>query len=87
VKEFVEMGMGASIMSEYYLYRENRRDLIVKDVSTHFGFSETGLLVRKGRYLNHAARSFMALVFKEMRKKSYFINSSLHKLKQPTIDL
>jgi DNA-binding transcriptional LysR family regulator len=68
VKEFVEMGLGVSILSEYYLSRENRRNLIVKDVSTHFGFSETGLLVRKGRYLNHAARSFMALVFKEMRK-------------------
>jgi DNA-binding transcriptional LysR family regulator len=65
VTKFVEMGLGVSILSEYYLSRENRHNLIVKDVSTYFGFSETGLLVRKGRHLNHAAKSFMALVIKE----------------------
>jgi DNA-binding transcriptional LysR family regulator len=66
VRSFVEMGIGISIYSEYYLSKENRRKLIVKDVSKYFGTSESGLLTRKGRYLNHGARYLMELVRKEI---------------------
>lgn len=69
VNKFVEMGMGVSIMSDYYPTRENRQNLIAMDVSTLFGFSETGLLVRKGRHLNQAAKSFIELVIKEAEKR------------------
>jgi DNA-binding transcriptional LysR family regulator len=68
VKSFVGLGLGVTILSEYYLSRENRRSLIVKDVSEHFGHSESGLLLRKGRHLNQAARHFMELVRKEIKK-------------------
>ena len=61
-------GLGVSILSEYYLTRENRRSLIVKDVSEHFGCSESGLLTRKGRHLNQAARHFMELVRKVVKR-------------------
>ena len=66
VKSYVEMGIGISIFSEYYLPKENRGNLIVMDVSEHFGTSESGLLTRKGRYLNHGARYLMELVRKEI---------------------
>ena len=66
VRSFVEMGIGISIYSEYYLSKENRGNLIVKDVSKYFGTSESGLLTRKGRYLNHGARYLMELVRKEI---------------------
>ena len=69
VNKFVEMGMGVSIMSDYYPTRKNRQNLIAKDVSALFGFSETGLLVRKGRHLNQAAKSFIELVIKEAGKR------------------
>jgi len=65
MNKFIEMGLGISVMSEYYLQKENLHNLITKDVSTLFGFSETGLIVRKGRYLNQAAKSFIELVIKE----------------------
>lgn len=67
VNKFVEIGLGVSILSEYYPIRENRHNLIAKDVSTLFGFSETGLLVRKGRYLNHAAKRFIEIVRDEVK--------------------
>jgi DNA-binding transcriptional LysR family regulator len=67
VKSFVGMGLGASILSEYYLSDENRRSLTVKDVSEYFGHGESGLLVRKGRHLNHAAKYFIDYVRREVR--------------------
>lgn len=65
VKNFIEIGIGVSIMSEYYLTREGSRNLIVKDVSADFGHGESGILVRKGRHLNRAAVSFIELVRRE----------------------
>ncbi len=67
VKSFVEAGLGLSILSEYYLSREDRKSLMVTDVSTYFGHSEAGLLTRRGRYLNHGVRYFADLVRRELR--------------------
>jgi len=68
VKNFIEMGLGVSILSKYYLTGENSRNLIVKDVSAYFGYSEAGMLVRKGRHLNRAANHFIELVRREAKK-------------------
>jgi DNA-binding transcriptional LysR family regulator len=69
VKNFVETGLGVTIINEYYLTKENRHRLIVKDVSEFFGYSESGLLVRKGKYLNRAAKHFIELVRREVKRK------------------
>lgn len=67
VKNFIEIGIGISILSEYYLTSENRRNLIVKDVSEDFGYGESGIVVRKSRHLNRAANLFIELVRREAR--------------------
>ncbi|MBN1363335.1 MAG: hypothetical protein JW976_00885 [Syntrophaceae bacterium] len=57
------------LISDYYPTREKRQNLIAKDVSSLLGYSETGLLVRKGRHLNQAAKSFIELVIQEAEKR------------------
>jgi DNA-binding transcriptional LysR family regulator len=67
VKRHVEMGIGVSISNESNLPIENRGNLIVKDVSEYFGTIESGLLTRKGRYLNRGVKYLMELVRKEIK--------------------
>jgi LysR family transcriptional regulator, putative pyruvate carboxylase regulator len=67
VKDLVMTGIGISILSEFYISNIDRKKLIVKDVSNYFGYSESGFLWRKGRYLNYAARYFMDLVRKHVK--------------------
>ncbi len=68
VQSFVGLGPGVSILSEYYLSKENRRSPIIKDVSEHFGHGEPRLVARKGRHLNQAAMHFIDLVRKEVKR-------------------
>ncbi len=49
VKEYVKMGMGISILNEYYLPENERKGLLVKDVSRFFGKAERGVLSLKKR--------------------------------------
>lgn len=65
VKEFIKTGLGISIMSEYYMTAESQQDMVMKDVSRYFGFSELGIVTRKGRHLNRAAVHFIRLLHSE----------------------
>ena len=67
VKSFIQTGIGISIMSEYYIRSEQRNAFIVKDCSQYFGFSATGILIRKGRFLNKATKLFIELVRDEVK--------------------
>lgn len=61
-KAYVEMGLGISIVNEFYILPEDRKKIVAIDVSNLFGVAERGLLTRKDRYLPEAARKFMDMV-------------------------
>jgi len=68
VKHFVEIGLGISILSEYYLPKEASQNVIMKDASNFFGYSESGLITRKGRYLSSGVKHFIAIVRKQIHE-------------------
>ena len=61
-KAYVEMGLGVSIVNEFYIFPGDRKKIVAIDVSSLFGVAERGLLTRKDRYLPEAAREFMDMV-------------------------
>ena len=62
VKEYVGMGLGVSIINEYYLTDVDRKRFFVKDASALFGRAERGVLSRKGKYMSSPARAFIDLL-------------------------
>lgn len=65
VKGFIKTGLGISIMNEYFMTAETRQSMVLKDVSEYFGFSELGIITRRGRHLNRAATHFISLLHSE----------------------
>jgi len=63
-KTYVEMNLGISIINEYYLTKEDRRNLFVKDLSNYFGRAERGIITRKNKYLSIPAKEFISLILK-----------------------
>jgi len=62
VKTYVELDLGIAIMNEYYLTKEDRKTLTVKDVSDFFGRAERGLIIRKGKYLSLPVKAFLQVL-------------------------
>ena len=62
IKTYVRMGLGISVINEYYVTAEEKKGLSVKDASSLFGFAERGLITRKSKYHSHAARELMRLI-------------------------
>ncbi|MBF0385674.1 MAG: LysR family transcriptional regulator substrate-binding protein [Candidatus Omnitrophica bacterium] len=52
IKTYVEMGLGVSFINEFYLTKEDRKDLFIRDVSNYFGQAERGIVTRNGKYLS-----------------------------------
>jgi len=67
VKAFVEMGLGISIINEYYLTKEDKKKLFIKNMSGYFGKSERGILTRKGRFLSFPVKQFINLTVKQFK--------------------
>jgi LysR family transcriptional regulator, cys regulon transcriptional activator len=65
IKTYVEMGLGISIVNEFYVAGEAKKSLFVKDVSSYFGYAERGILTRKGGYLSPQTIEFMDLLLKK----------------------
>jgi DNA-binding transcriptional LysR family regulator len=61
VKEYVGMGLGISILNEYYLDDDKKR-LFTKNVSDYFGTAERGIITKKNRYLSSPAKEFIRLL-------------------------
>ena len=70
-KAYVEMGLGISIMNEFYATKDDRKTLFICDVSKFFGYADRGILTREKGYLSRAAE-----IFKEILRKKYPLNSS-----------
>jgi len=68
IKIYAGMGMGLSIMNEYYVSEEDKKRLFVKDVTKFFGSAETGIATRKGRELSKPADFFVKLVKKQVKQ-------------------
>ena len=64
-KTYVETGLGVSVINEYYLTKEDKRNLFVKDVSNYFGRAERGVITRKGKYLSAAAKEFINIILRK----------------------
>ena len=62
IKTYVRMGLGISVINEYYLSEDDRKSLVVKDGSGFFGMAERGIITKKGKYLSNAAKSFIELL-------------------------
>lgn len=62
VKAYVRMGLGISIINEYYVTSEAKKGLVVRDVSTHFGFAERGVVFRRGKPQSEATRQLICLL-------------------------
>ena len=62
IKTYVGMGLGISIINEFYLSGGGKKGLFTKDVSNYFGKAERGILTRKNRYLPVAAKEFIKLL-------------------------
>ena len=62
IKTYVGMDMGISIINEYYLNENEKKQLFVKDVSKYFGQSETGVVYKKGRTLSKPADDLIQMI-------------------------
>jgi DNA-binding transcriptional LysR family regulator len=66
IKAYVEMDLGLSIINEYYVTDEDKKNLFVKNMSKYFGMAETGVLIRKNRILPKPSETFITLLKEEM---------------------
>jgi len=64
IRTYVEMGLGISIVDEFFVTSESKKKLYVKDMSEHFGKAERGILIRKGKFLSKHAREFIEMISK-----------------------
>jgi LysR family cys regulon transcriptional activator len=62
LKTYVDLGLGISIIEEFYLSDEDRKRFSCIDVSKDFGSSEYGTLVRKNRYLSGHSLKFIEML-------------------------
>jgi DNA-binding transcriptional LysR family regulator len=61
-KKYVSMGLGVSIVNEYYLSSLDKKQLSVKNVSNIFGEAERGVLTRKSSYLCPMGKEFIGII-------------------------
>ena len=66
IKTYVGMDLGLSIINEYYVTEEDKKQLFVKNMSKHFGKAETGIVLRKGRLLSKPAEQFIGILKKSV---------------------
>ena len=61
-KAYVEMGLGISIMNEFYVTEADTKTLFICDVSKFFDYAYRGILTRKDGYLSRAAEAFKEIL-------------------------
>jgi len=62
IKTYVEMNLGISILNEYYVTKEDKKKLLIHDMSHLFGKAETGIITRKKRTLSIPSKKFLSLL-------------------------
>ena len=66
-KSYVKMGLGISIVNEFYLEKEDENTLFIADVSKYFGYAERGVLTRGKGYISRAATAFKEILLEKYR--------------------
>jgi DNA-binding transcriptional LysR family regulator len=69
-KIYVAMGLGISIVNEYYLRPEDKRNLFMKDISNYFGKAERGIITRKNGYTNQLTKEFINMLLRKFKIQS-----------------
>ena len=67
IKTYVGIGLGISIINEYYVTEEDKKTLFVKDMSKYFGKAETGIAFKRGITLSAPAQEFIDLVCEQQQ--------------------
>lgn len=62
IKTYVEMNLGISILNEYYVTAQDKKKLLIHDMSDFFGKAETGIITRKKRNISVPAKKFLSLI-------------------------
>lgn len=62
VKEYVNLGLGLSIINAFYIAKEDTKKFFIKDMSHLFGVTQRAVITRKKRYLPKKAREFIDLI-------------------------
>ena len=62
IKSYVGMDLGVSIINEFYLSKDDRKNLFVKDMSNYFGNAERGVLTRTSSYISNPVKKFIELL-------------------------
>lgn len=66
-KTYAEMGLGISIVNEFYLTEADKKTLFIADVSKDFGYAERGVLTRRSGNLSRAAVAFMKILLEKYK--------------------
>jgi len=66
-KTYVKMGLGISIVNEFYLEKEDTNTLFIADVSNYFGIAERGVLTRSNGYISRAAVAFKDILLEKYK--------------------
>lgn len=59
-KAYIEMGLGISILNEFYIQSEDHKKTVAIDVSAVFGIAERGILTKKSRLQPNAIKEFIS---------------------------
>lgn len=62
IKQYVAMGLGISIVTEFCLSAADRERLAVRPMGEFFPARSYGVVIRKGKYLSEPARAFLDLI-------------------------
>lgn len=70
IKTYSGLGLGLSIMSEYYVQKDDKKKIFIKDIKNIFGESEIGIATRGNKKLSASSDTFIKLVKEKLNEKS-----------------
>jgi len=62
IKTYVKMGLGVAIINGFYLSKEDKKDLFVRNMGKYFGEAERGVLTNKNRHLSLHAKKLIDML-------------------------
>lgn len=62
IKKYIELGFGVSVINDSVVSKEDKKNFFVRNISDYFGFSERGIIMRKGKHRPQYLTDFIKLV-------------------------
>lgn len=72
IKAYIKLGLGISVMNEYYLPVQEQGNFFVKDVSSIFGSSVRGVLTKRNRFVSQSLHKVLAELQIDQRQSRLF---------------